>query len=580
MERHRVSSQQNDTRYGESATQRGKTFLRRLFKGFEEAQQQRTNDGSRHQLEPNPYLEHTGWDVHIGGFKRWAVRIIRASSKEENVAEEDSRGQQEDEQEGGRERREPVEEEEDTKSERALEEAYKATVALIRRSFKAVRVEIVGRPTMEYINRRETGASNNDRPFYGKQKIVMFDHELKDREWMPAIDYTPILAAIITTLRAIVIRRAWRIRQESIRTMMRSGTSEDAAREQAPGVLAGVQEMVHRFMTLTTFGCKPTPLNRIFQQKTYSMRIRYATKAEGQIWWEGDDTVLVRKIKFSMNDIRTVAHGLNSTVQRRLVEDLLLFEGIERSNANEWRPAGVPRFDLSKAVEGYSRKVKKFKEELIVLVHITAGAPARSTELISIQRQNGKDARSHRGVFVDNGLVAFVTAYHKRFSASQSMRIIHRFAPSERHFGSWLWEPAPEEEWPEADEEEEEENEDKGDKSDKERRPAEEDGPGWDGLEGEEEEEEEEVAGQRKPDPKPTNSDRFWDTNRVRRAIQRETVDRIGVASGIGDWRQVYPAIHREFATNREIREMLDKTYENRKSSDKRQDEQAGIAAI
>ncbi|KAK5007253.1 hypothetical protein LTR28_005513, partial [Elasticomyces elasticus] len=377
----------------------------------------------------------------------------------------DSRGQQEDEREGGRERREPVEEEKDAKSERALEKACKATVSLIRRSFKASRVEIVGRPAMEYVNRREAGASNNDRPFYGKQKvqtlkrysdkrvkilryvwqtegkrkrpdyrltrrqreglahlrhvaarvvgenesrevqpepdpsqppesgqrgqrrrgqsrggqesdrmkqqlvqasmsfwIAMFDHELRDREyesavlsglavlgtdtenggWMPAIDYTPILAATIMTLRAIVIRHAWRIRRESIRAMMRNGTSEDAAREQAPGVLAGVQEMVHQFMTLTTFGGKPTPLNRIFQQKTYGMKIRYATKAEGQIWWEGDDTFLVRKIKFSMNDIRTVAHGLNSTVRPRLVEDLLLFEGIERSNANEWRPTGMP----------------------------------------------------------------------------------------------------------------------------------------------------------------------------------------------------------------------------------------------
>ncbi|KAK4984678.1 hypothetical protein LTR66_008410 [Elasticomyces elasticus] len=237
-----------------------------------------------------------------------------------------------------------------------------------------------------------------------------------------------------------------------------------------------------------------------------------------------------------------------------------------------------------KAVEGYLRKVKKFKEELIVLVHMTTGAPARSTELVSIQGQNGKDARSHRGVFVDNGLVAFVTAYHKGFSASQSMKIIHRFMPSEvgelvvyllwliepfvrvlqgavkgqRNFGSWLWEPTPEEEWPEADGEEEEENEE----------------------EGEEEEEEEEVAGQRKPDAEPTNSDGFWDTNRARRAMQRETADRIGVAIGIGGWRQGYPAIHREFATNGEIREMLDKIYEDGKPKDKRQDEQASIAAI
>ncbi|KAK4921796.1 hypothetical protein LTR28_012720 [Elasticomyces elasticus] len=37
MERQRVSSQQNDTQYGESATQRGKTFLQPLSRDFAEA---------------------------------------------------------------------------------------------------------------------------------------------------------------------------------------------------------------------------------------------------------------------------------------------------------------------------------------------------------------------------------------------------------------------------------------------------------------------------------------------------------------------------------------------------------------
>ena len=32
---------------------------------------------------------------------------------------------------------------------------------------------------------------------------------------------------------------------------------------------------------------------------------------------------------------------------------------------------------------------------------------------------------------------------------------------------------------------------------------------------------------------------------------------------GISDWRQVYPAIHREFAIHDEIRETLDQVYEN-----------------
>ena len=45
--------------------------------------------------------------------------------------------------------------------------------------------------------------------------------------------------------------------------------------------------------------------------------------------------------------------------------------------------------------------------------------------------------------------------------------------------------------------------------------------------------------------------------------MQRETKARIGVSIGISDWRQVYPAIHREFAIHDEIRETLDQVYEN-----------------
>jgi len=139
-------------------------------------------------------------------------------------------------------------------------------------------------------------------------------------------------------------------------------------------------------------------------------------------------------------------------------------------------------------VHDYLRQIRRFKEELMVLVHMTAGAPARATELISIQRENGASARSQRGVFIDNGMVVMVTDYHKGFSASQSFKIVHRYVPrevgelvvyylwliepfvrilqgatqSQDLFGVWLWEPVPEEEWPEEEGEEggEEEGED------------------------------------------------------------------------------------------------------------------------
>ena len=102
----------------------------------------------------------------------------------------------------------------------------------------------------------------------------MFDHHLKDREfengvisglavlglstsegdgseWMPAINYTPILAGIITTVRAVVVWRAWRVRARQIRRLIREGRTQSLAQQEAPSVYSGVREIVDRFMTLT-----------------------------------------------------------------------------------------------------------------------------------------------------------------------------------------------------------------------------------------------------------------------------------------------------------------------------------------
>jgi len=714
-------------------------YLEKLLEWVEDGRKQEMSE--RRRCEASPWLTHTGWEEHIGVHKEWAVRMIQpliegreesgSQIRQTRVETVDTCPSQEMGQpdEAGNER-----------SEEALRRACAATSILIRRSFKISQVDIVGRAAMEYINRREAGATNNDRPFYGKQKvqtirrytdkfikilryiwrtehmedrpkyrltrtqqarlqdyrheaaktngqkdesvkvalefwIAMFDHKLGDREfdsailsglavlgadsdnggWMPAINYTPTLAAIITTMRAMVIRRAWYERRQHISEQSAAGTPEDEAREGAPSVFDGVKAAVHQFMTLTIFGSQPTPLNTVYTQKTYGMKIRYTTKAEGQISWEGDETVLCRKIKFNMSDIRTVVHGLLSTARQRLVGELLMLPVVERSSAKEWRPIGLPRFELKQiadnhsimdegwsffadvrnewavngatwmgqralhepemearfinvnegsgdgpaaidwnkdAVADYLRAVTKFKEELMVLVHMSAGAPARSTELTSIQRVNGQNARSQRGVFVDNGLVAFVTTYHKGYSASQSMKNVHRFVPREvgeiviyylwlvepferivqagangqQSYSSWLWEPAPEEDWPDEDVE----HLDEGYDSERETFAATIGQPGEDVVDEEENEEgmeEDESVATNRPRQKARNCDGYWTTDRTRRVMQRETERRIGVRIGISDWRQVYPAIHREFTTDKETRGALDRIYDNRQAA-------------
>ena len=49
---------------------------------------------------------------------------------------------------------------------------------------------------------------------------------------MPALNYTPILAAIVTVLRALVVFRSWQRKQAAVREAVQGGaTVEDAEAE-------------------------------------------------------------------------------------------------------------------------------------------------------------------------------------------------------------------------------------------------------------------------------------------------------------------------------------------------------------
>ena len=346
------------------------------------------------------------------------------------------------------------------------------------------------------------------------------------------MSYTPMLSAIITTLRALVVYRAHGDRRRSIETDIRQGSTEAEARRRAPAIVDGVDAMVKRFMTIRDFGGRITPMDRLLHQRTYGMRIRYTTKAEGTVSWNSNQ-VLIDDKKFDMDGIRTVVHGLVEAVRERLHVGLM-FAGDDTVPAVDigsladnpaetsegwsflndtrnvfpvdgrrwmWRRLAKEEDGIgAKFVEGgfgnirgwqdirwkrraikqYFREVRRFKEELMVLVHLSAGAPARATELLSIRHTNGVEARNQRGVFIDNGTVSFVTAYHKGFSASQKAKIIHRYVPREvgelvvqflwlvqpfieqlqsavaeeaevgdagqsDRFQGWMWEPHPEE---------------------------------------------------------------------------------------------------------------------------------------
>ena len=118
--------------------------------------------------------------------------------------------------------------------------------------------------------------------------IAMFDHELKDSEfkssiisglavfgidtqngsWKTALNYTPILSAIVTVMRALVVYRAWQMRQQSIQNGIAAGLTQEEAENKARSVVEGVDKLVERFMTLRKFGGRISPMDRILHMRT------------------------------------------------------------------------------------------------------------------------------------------------------------------------------------------------------------------------------------------------------------------------------------------------------------------------
>jgi superfamily II DNA or RNA helicase len=339
--------------------------------------------------------------------------------------------------------------------------------------------------------------------------------------------------------------------------------------------------------------------------------------------WAGD-TILIDKVAFSIEDIRAVSFGLRETARKRLLADLTFVgeDGKDRQglpplqletivddmgcteegwsflvdgrnkfavDGEEWlmgrvfKEAGLRKRFIRKhrageevkgrtkwnerEVEGYFRQVRQFKEELFTLAHLSAGAPARGTELITVMHRSPQQGRGERGVFVDDGMVVFATSYHKNYQHSKTKKPIQRYLPEEVgellvyylwlvepfirtlqtatrdrvEWSDFIWEPKNEEGWGEgggSSEEEEDEDEDESG------------------------EEEEGMGREGEGKAQASNVDGFWGTDRVRNTLKRETGKRIGASISTSTWRQAYAALQRRYTRDIRVFKSIKRWYE------------------
>ena len=319
--------------------------------------------------------------------------------------------------------------------------------------------------------------------------------------WVSAEDYTPKYSAFIKIARMLVIRLAYVQREEMIEMKLQRleerrvrleaagqvpaetrEAEEKRVRDQTEGMFDIVRRKVQRYMTLVSDQSKPTPIDWIFESRSYGFKIRYTTAAEGVIDWNGDQ-IAYQDRKFTVNQIRDMIYGAVEEARRELMGLMMVdvdsdgdidekqvppidWDHLEDDHSEErvgwsfledirnpWKVDGkwwlmrrvCEEEALRKAwlkeglrdgsspyqhptVREYQKRLERFLELLLLIMHTLGGQPPRATEILGMRYCNSSNG-GFRNILIHRGLVCFVAAYHKNYRSSEQVKIIHRYLP-------------------------------------------------------------------------------------------------------------------------------------------------------
>jgi RecQ family ATP-dependent DNA helicase len=303
---------------------------------------------------------------------------------------------------------------------------------------------------------------------------------VKEDGWKGVEQYPPILSAVIKVARFMVVQHALELSGPLDRDELdddNSAYESDSSRpcqHRPKGCLQFVQEMMDRFMVRGSHG----PMQWMLDLRTYGLKIHYNTTSRGHVEWTGGNELLYKGLQFNMAQFHSMVHGLASESRRLLMEELMfgsskstepipsvpwesmrdnptderpgwsflkdhrtqmpvdgerwLFERVGRDTSirNRFMKPGTRSGVDREAVERYMGRVVEFREKLAVLMHMAGGQPARGPEILSVRHSNTVKG-GHRNIFIEDGMVVFVTRYHKGYNVSGDVKIIHRYLPRE-----------------------------------------------------------------------------------------------------------------------------------------------------
>ena len=304
---------------------------------------------------------------------------------------------------------------------------------------------------------------------------------VKENGWHGVETFPSKLSSILKISRFFIIRYAYESLAEPIpmendsENELDSSDSSDIeglfpSNTQQP--LDQLTNLVDRFMIRGSH----SPIHIILDLRAYGLKIARDLTTIGHIDWD-NETIFYSGISFSMSNFRGFLHGLVHSTRTILFKELLFESECQNIPSIPWEKIHensldnspfsnflsnpqsdlelirsenwlinrieqyenlISRFEIPgpeftwnrKRLEGFFDSISLFLEKLLILIHISGGQPARAPEILSLQYGNSLNT-GLRNIFYENGLICYVTYYHKGYSVSGSTKIIHRYLPRE-----------------------------------------------------------------------------------------------------------------------------------------------------
>jgi superfamily II DNA or RNA helicase len=284
--------------------------------------------------------------------------------------------------------------------------------------------------------------------------------------WVAVDDYTIYYSAFAKYARLFVLRQS--VLEYEAQMLVSS---------QPPALFTLIRPRVSRFLTITSAQTMPSPMNFVLQTRRYGFHIIDSQPKLGHVQWYNDNqSIAYRSIRFSMAELRNMAQSLANKLNHLMAN--LLYIDLDREELPDLIPWDVIRDDPSEdtcgysflahpdnaqwaerckeylvhrifsndtlrdqwltrdtparfrpsIVDRYSRLIDNFRDTLLVAMHLTGGQPARSPELLHLRVENTAYG-GLRNLFIVHGMVSFVLWYHKSFLAQDRLKVINRYLP-------------------------------------------------------------------------------------------------------------------------------------------------------